>query len=102
MKEFELAVKIGKELPEAEVRAAAAKALGVKTEKVAAAVVVKRSLDALRKFVAEEYPKKEEAVAVEPAEKEEETSTEHTAEETPVEEDVPAEEAEPSVEATEE
>ena len=46
MKEFELAVKIGKELPEGELRAAAAKALGVKPEKVVAAVVVKRSLDA--------------------------------------------------------
>ncbi len=51
MKEFELAVKIGKELPEEELRAAAAKALGVKTEKVAAAVVVKRSLDARQEIL---------------------------------------------------
>ena len=34
MKEFELAKKIGKELTEAELREAAAKALGVKAEKV--------------------------------------------------------------------
>ena len=46
MKEFEIAVKIGKELSEEELKAAAAKALGVKTEKVAAAVVVRRSVDA--------------------------------------------------------
>ncbi|MBR6054123.1 MAG: NAD(P)/FAD-dependent oxidoreductase [Bacteroidales bacterium] len=51
MKEFELAVKIGKELPEGELRAAAAKALGVKAEKVAAAVVVKRSLDARQEIL---------------------------------------------------
>ncbi len=46
MKEFELAVKIGKELPEAEVRAAAAKALGVKPEKVGGTRIVRRSVDA--------------------------------------------------------
>ena len=46
MKEFEIAVKIGKELSEEELRGAAGKALGVKPEKVAAAVVVRRSVDA--------------------------------------------------------
>ena len=46
MKEFEIAVKIGKEPSEEELRAAAAKALGVKPEKVSATVVVKRSVDA--------------------------------------------------------
>ena len=46
MKEFEIAIKIGKELAETELKAAAAKALGVKPEKVGAAVVVRRSVDA--------------------------------------------------------
>ena len=46
MKEFEIAVKIGKEPSEEELRAAAGKALGVKPEKVSAAVVVRRSVDA--------------------------------------------------------
>ena len=46
MKEFEIAQKIGKELTEAELKAAAAKALGVKPEKVGAAVIVRRSVDA--------------------------------------------------------
>ena len=46
MKEFEIAVKIGKELTETELKAAAAKALGVKPDKVGAAVVVRRSVDA--------------------------------------------------------
>ena len=46
MKEFEIAVKIGKEIPQGELLAAAAKALGVKPEKVSAAVVVRRSVDA--------------------------------------------------------
>ena len=46
MKEFEIAQKIGKELTEAELKAAAAKALGVRPEKVGAAVIVRRSVDA--------------------------------------------------------
>ena len=46
MKEFEIAIKIGKELTEAELKEAAAKALGVKPEKVGAAVIVRRSVDA--------------------------------------------------------
>ena len=46
MKEFEIAVKIGKELTETELKTAAAKALGVKPEKVGAAVIVRRSVDA--------------------------------------------------------
>ncbi len=46
MKEFELAKKIGKELSEAELREAAAKALGVRPEKVGRTVVVRRSVDA--------------------------------------------------------
>ena len=46
MKEFELAKKIGKELTEAELREAAAKALGVKAEKVGHVEVVRRSIDA--------------------------------------------------------
>ena len=46
MKEFEIAVKIGKELSEEELREAAARALGVKPEKVGHAIVVRRSVDA--------------------------------------------------------
>ena len=46
MKEFEIAKKIGKELTESELKEAAAKALGVKPEKVGAVVVVRRSVDA--------------------------------------------------------
>ncbi len=46
MKEFELAKKIDKELTEAELREAAAKALGVKAEKVGHVEVVRRSIDA--------------------------------------------------------
>ncbi|MBQ3872275.1 MAG: NAD(P)/FAD-dependent oxidoreductase, partial [Bacteroidales bacterium] len=46
MKEFELAVKVGREIPEAELKAAAAKALGVKQDKLGAIVPVKRSIDA--------------------------------------------------------
>ena len=46
MKEFEIAKKIGKDLTESELKEAAAKALGVKPEKVGAAVVVRRSVDA--------------------------------------------------------
>ena len=46
MKEFEIAKKIGKDLTESEIREAAAKALGVKPDKVGAARIVRRSIDA--------------------------------------------------------
>ena len=46
MKEFELAKKIGKDFTEAELREAAAKALGVKPDKVGHVEVVRRSVDA--------------------------------------------------------
>ena len=46
MKEFEIAKKIGKELTEGELREAAAKALGVKPERVGEVAVVRRSVDA--------------------------------------------------------
>jgi uncharacterized FAD-dependent dehydrogenase len=46
MKEFEIAKKIGKELTESELREAAAKALGVKPERVGRVEVVRRSVDA--------------------------------------------------------
>ncbi len=46
MKEFEIAQKIGKELTEEELRDAAAKALGVKPERVGQVEVVRRSVDA--------------------------------------------------------
>ena len=46
MKEFEIAKKIGKDQTEAELKEAAAKALGVKPEKVGAVVVTRRSVDA--------------------------------------------------------
>ena len=46
MKEFEIAKKIGKELTESELRDAAAKALGVKPERVGQVEVVRRSVDA--------------------------------------------------------
>jgi len=46
MKEFELAVKVGREIPEAELKAAAAKTLGIKQDKLGAIVPVKRSIDA--------------------------------------------------------
>jgi len=46
MKEFELAQKIGKELTDAQLREAAAKALGVKPEKVGHVEVTRRSIDA--------------------------------------------------------
>ena len=51
MKEFELAKKIGKELTEAELKEAAAKALGVKPEKVGRTVVVRRSVDARQEIL---------------------------------------------------
>jgi len=46
MKEFEIACKIGKPLSETDLKEAAAKALGVKPDKVGHAVVVRRSVDA--------------------------------------------------------
>jgi uncharacterized FAD-dependent dehydrogenase len=46
VKEFEIAKKIGKELSDGELREAAAKALGVKTDKVGHVEVVRRSVDA--------------------------------------------------------
>ena len=46
MKEFEIAQKIGKPLTDAELREAAAKALGVKPEKVGHVEVTRRSIDA--------------------------------------------------------
>ncbi|MBR5700602.1 MAG: FAD-binding protein [Bacteroidales bacterium] len=46
MKEFEIVKKIGAQLPEEEIRTAAAKALGVKADKVVATRVVRRSIDA--------------------------------------------------------
>ena len=51
MKEFEIAKKIGKELTEAELKEAAAKALGVKPEKVGRWVVVRRSVDARQEIL---------------------------------------------------
>ena len=46
MKEFELALRMGKELTEAQLKEAAAKALGVRPEKVGRVEVVRRSIDA--------------------------------------------------------
>ena len=46
MKEFEIAQKIGKELTDAQLKEAAAKALGVKPEGVGHVEVVRRSVDA--------------------------------------------------------
>ena len=46
MKEFEIAIKIGRPIPEEDLRAAAARALGVKPDKVWRTVIVKRSIDA--------------------------------------------------------
>ena len=51
MKEFEIAKKIGKELTGAELKEAAAKALGVKPEKVGRWVVVRRSVDARQEIL---------------------------------------------------
>ena len=51
MKEFEIAKKIGKELTDAELKEAAAKALGVKPEKVGRWVVVRRSVDARQEIL---------------------------------------------------
>ena len=46
MKEFEIAQKIGKELSEAQLREAAAKALGVRENMVGQVRVIRRSIDA--------------------------------------------------------
>ena len=46
MKEFEITKKLGKELTEGEIREAAAKALGVRPEKVGETRIVRRSIDA--------------------------------------------------------
>ena len=51
MKEFEIAKKIGKELTDAELKEAAAKALGVKPEKVGRWVIVRRSVDARQEIL---------------------------------------------------
>ena len=51
MKEFELAVKIGREIPKAELEAAAAKALGVKPDKIGHIEVVRRSVDARQEIL---------------------------------------------------
>ena len=51
MKEFEIAKKIGKDLTEAELKETAAKALGVKPEKVGHVVVVRRSVDARQEIL---------------------------------------------------
>ena len=51
MKEFELAVKIGREIPKAELEAAAAKALGIKHDKIGHIEVVRRSVDARQEIL---------------------------------------------------
>ncbi len=51
MKEFELAVKIGREIPKAELEAEAAKALGVKPDKIGHIEVVRRSVDARQEIL---------------------------------------------------
>lgn len=51
MKEFEIAQKIGKELSDAQLKEAAAKALGVKPEKVGHVEVVRRSVDARQEIL---------------------------------------------------
>ena len=51
MKEFEIAKKIGKDLTDAELREAAAKALGVKSDKVGEVVVTRRSVDARQEIL---------------------------------------------------
>ncbi|MBR6306887.1 MAG: NAD(P)/FAD-dependent oxidoreductase [Bacteroidales bacterium] len=51
MKEFEMAVKIGREIPKAELEAAAAKALGVKPDKIGHIEVVRRSVDARQEIL---------------------------------------------------
>ena len=51
MKEFELAIKIGKALTEEQLQEAAAKALGVKADKVGRVEVVRRSVDARQEII---------------------------------------------------
>ena len=51
MKEFELAVKIGREIPKVELEVAAAKALGVKPDKIGHIEVVRRSVDARQEIL---------------------------------------------------
>ena len=51
MKEFEIAIKIGREIPKAELEAAAAKALGVKPDKIGHIEVVRRSVDARQEIL---------------------------------------------------
>ena len=51
MKQFELALKIGKELSQAQLKEAAAKALGVKPEKVGHIEIVRRSVDARQEIL---------------------------------------------------
>ena len=66
MKEFEIAVKIGREIPEAELKAAAAKALGVKLDNLGLIEIVRRSVDArqdiLYRYRIQAYRKGEEFV----------------------------------------
>lgn len=66
MKEFEIAVKIGREIPEAELKAAAAKALGVKLDNIGHIEIVRRSVDArqdiLYRYRIQAYRKGEEFV----------------------------------------
>ena len=66
MKEFEIAVKIGREIPEAELKAAAAKALGVKIDNLGHIEIVRRSVDArqdiLYRYRIQAYRKGEEFV----------------------------------------
>ena len=51
MKEFEIAKKIGKDLSDSELKEAAAKALGVRPEKVGQVVLTRRSVDARQEIV---------------------------------------------------
>ncbi|MBQ6199430.1 MAG: NAD(P)/FAD-dependent oxidoreductase [Bacteroidales bacterium] len=66
MKEFEIAVKIGREIPEAELKAAASKALGVKLDNLGHIEIVRRSVDArqdiLYRYRIQAYRKGEEFV----------------------------------------
>ncbi|MBR4735950.1 MAG: NAD(P)/FAD-dependent oxidoreductase [Bacteroidales bacterium] len=66
MKEFEIAWKIGKELPEEVLREAAAKALGIKPDNLGQVVVVRRSIDAradiLYRYRVQAYRKGEEYI----------------------------------------
>ena len=66
MKEFEIAVKIGREIPEAELKAAASKALGIKLDNLGHIEIVRRSVDArqdiLYRYRIQAYRKGEEFV----------------------------------------